>query len=198
MRKNILGVFEGMDAAGKSEVSRLVAKELGAEYLETPLPEFQEVRRYVDSHAPEIGKFLFYISTNLDASEYLRERIKETSIISARYFHTSFIDFSTRFNLTLEEAWDLVPVNPSDFFQPDITILLCVSPEVQRQRLIDRNRGNHTATDLLCLTQTEYRNEINDKYLKCAETLDWPKIDTSYNTTEQTVQECVTLFEKLK
>ena len=86
MRKKFI-VIEGVDGSGKSEAGRIVSNMLGALYIESPLPEFKLVREYIDEYSSPVGRFLFYLSTNLDLSRVIKNNLESQDVICARYYY---------------------------------------------------------------------------------------------------------------
>lgn len=199
MRKGKIFVYEGTDGSGKSIVSSLAAQRLGMLHLETPTDEFREVRKYIDRHTPEIGQFLFYMSTNIDVSRKFEELAeKGIDTICTRYYLSSLVDFSSRMNISVDDLLMKLPIDEKEFYVPDYTILLLVNEEAQRERINHRNRGANMATDELCLSDNQYRKNITEKYLDLAEKNKWHVIDTSFMTIEQVVDASVNHIKGLR
>ena len=53
-------VIEGLDGAGKSEVSKKVARALGITHLESPIDPLKEIRTEIDENLCSKGRFYFY------------------------------------------------------------------------------------------------------------------------------------------
>ncbi len=194
MDKGKLIVFEGVDGSGKSHVSKLVAESLGAQHIESPLDEFQQVRKYVNANTPQKGQLFFYLATNLDLSNYLEKTVQEKEVVCARYYHSSIVDYSARQDISSNALMEQYSISDSDFFQPDLTILLYVNQDEQRNRINKRNRGVNTASDKLCLENDEYRTKITGKYLKIANERSWNVIDTSNMSIDAVVAESLRII----
>ena len=115
-------VIEGMDGAGKSEVSARVAARLGAMHLESPIKAFKEIRQYVDANLCDKGRFLFYLASNLDLSRYTRKKREIQSIVCARYFYSTIIGYASRQGLDIKEFYKNLPVESDEFEVPNLTI----------------------------------------------------------------------------
>jgi len=94
-------VFEGVDGSGKSEVSKTVSNILGSYYIESPTLEFKSIRKYIDDYSSPIGRFLFYMTTNLDLSRIIEDKLKFQDVICARYYYSTLIGYSAFNHFTL-------------------------------------------------------------------------------------------------
>jgi dTMP kinase len=197
-KRNRFILFEGVDGAGKSIVSEEVSKSLCSTFIESPTDQFGDVRKYVNSHTPMMGQFLFYMATNLDLSNTVKEKLEDNNVVCARYYFSSIVDYSARLGITPEEMMDKLPVTDNDFIQPDLTILLYVNETEQRNRINGRNNGVNTHSDELCLNNQEYRRKITDGYLGLAEKKNWKVIDTSDIGIEEVVSRSIQCIGELK
>ena len=192
MRKRFV-VFEGVDGAGKSVVSKRVADALGhgVLHLDSPLPAFRQIRDYVDQYSSPAGRFLFYLASNLDLSRLVGEKLPTHDVLCARYYFSTLVGYSVRSGINISELMTRIPVSHDDFRRPDLTILLYVNADEQERRIAKRNQGINSLTDALCLTSEDYAGRLSATYLDVAEKMQWMVIDTSYMTLDEVVSRCI-------
>lgn len=188
-----LTVFEGIDGAGKSIVSKNVAERLGAIYMESPSDEFQNIRKHINANTPTYGQFLFYLGTNYDLSNKLSKM--DEDVICARYCYSTFVDYSIKLGLPMDEMIDMY-TKSEDLIVPDRTILLTVNSKEQKRRINYRNQGINTHTDDLCLNDSIYREEVKTRYIDAANKNNWHVIDTSYLNIDQVVSKSIEIITK--
>ncbi len=184
-------VFEGVDGAGKSEVSKLVAKKLGALHLESPTSPFSSIRRHVDDNLCDKGRFHFYMASNFDLSLKISDKIKSNSIICSRYFHSTVVGFASRQNLDIENVYKTSLTTKNDFLFPDLTIFLNVNKDTQRKRIVSRASSNNSKSDYMCFENEEYRERLFKNYKYVSEKENWYSIDTSLMSISEVVNECI-------
>lgn len=184
-------VFEGVDGAGKSEISARVAAKLGAIHIESPGEPFKQIRGYVDDNLNGKGRFLFYLSSNLDLSRCIREKTESETIVCARYFFSTIIGYASREGLSVEKLYESLPVSSDDFLKPDLTIFLYVNEDVQRSRINLRDSSDNSAGDYKCIEDQHYRKMLFDNYIYVSEKESWSCIDTSLMSIDEVVDTCV-------
>lgn len=184
-------VFEGVDGAGKSEVSSRVATQLNAIHLESPIGEFKNIRKHVDASLNDTGRFLFYLASNFDLSEYVRNQRKLETVICARYFHSTMIGYASRQGINIDDFYRTLSISLESLERPSKTIFLYVNETTQRDRIKSRGQENNSPTDYKCLNDKKYRKTLFDNYKKVAENENWLCIDTSYISIESTVSACI-------
>lgn len=189
--KNKFIVLEGVDGSGKSEVGRIVSKKLFALNIESPLPEFNLIRKYIDENSSPIGRFLFYLSTNLDLSRVIDIKTSSRDVVCTRYYYSTLIGYAARTRSNLDNLIKSIPISDEDFYQPDMTILLYVNRFEQKKRINKRNKGINSGSDELCLYNEDYGINLAEKYLETARNKKWVVIDTSHLTIDEVVQECL-------
>jgi dTMP kinase len=184
-------VFEGVDGAGKSTVSKLVADRLSASHLESPVNEFKKIRKFVESTLCEKAKLFYYLASNFELSNYVREKRLIQPVVCARYFHSTLIGHASRKYLNVESFCEGMPVSPDDFEAPDLTIFLSLSEDEQRARIISRGASNNSKKDHKCLDDRLYRHYLFRNYVAVAKKENWLVIDTTSMAVEQVVDTCI-------
>src|SRR5882762_7072766 len=111
-------VLEGIDGAGKSTVSRRLAKAIGAKLYRTPPPGFSATRRIIDADAELPSRFLFYLSSVVYASEAIRKLIRQQHVVCDRYLVTT-----VAYHRAMGLALDLNLQN-FNLIEPDFTFFL--------------------------------------------------------------------------
>jgi thymidylate kinase len=98
-------------------------------------------------------------------------------------------------SVSVDELMAKYSVSHNQFYQPHAGILLTVSPEEQRRRILFRNGENLTDSDKNCVLDDSYRSNINLKYLLIAKQFDWRVIDTTQKGLNEIVSECVKIVK---
>lgn len=184
-------VFEGVDGSGKSEISKIVSDILETDYLESPTLEFKSIRKYIDDYSSPIGRFLFYMATNFDLSRIVEEKVKFQNVICARYYYSTLIGYSARSGKSVNDLMSNLSISDEDFYQADLTILLYVNRDEQKNRINNRNKGINSSSDERCLYDENYGKNLAEKYLMAAKKMNWLIIDTSNMTMDEVVKECI-------
>lgn len=184
-------VLEGVDGSGKSEISARLAKKFNATHIESPIGAFKTIRQHVDDALNDTGRFLFYLASNFDLSEYVRNKRKDEMVICARYFHSTMIGYASRQGLKVEDFYKNLPVSLESLEQPSKTIFLYVSESVQRDRIESREFQGNSPTDRKCLMDVNYRKILFDNYCAIAEKEGWFYIDTSTLSIDGVVSACI-------
>jgi len=184
-------VFEGVDGAGKSTVSRRVADRLGALHLESPVNEFRKIRGFVENTLCEKGKLFYYLASNFELSSHVRESRLIQPVVCARYFRSTLIGHASRKYLDVEDFCETIPVSSGDFERPDLTIFLSLSEDAQRERISSRGASHNSKKDHRCLDDSVYRGYLFRNYAAVARREGWLVIDTTSMTEESVVDACV-------
>lgn len=184
-------VFEGVDGAGKSTVSRLVADSLGASHLESPINEFGKIRKFVVDNLSENGKFFYYLASNFELSSYVRANRMTKPIVCSRYFHSTLIGHASRQYLNIEDFCKHLPVSQVEFEAPDLTIFLSLTEDAQRSRINARSASENSGNDHKCLNDKRYRDCLFRNYASVADRENWLVIDTTSMEVENVVNTCI-------
>ncbi|MGW1006463.1 hypothetical protein [Streptomyces sp. NPDC002520] len=128
-------MLEGLSAVGKSTVSPLLAERLDATLIPTLLPEFETVRKGVDSTRLVMPRLHFWMMTNYAVSETVRECIHSgQDVVVESYFYRTLATHAALGTSQLPE------INWDHALAPDVTVLLTVDEPVRQRRLVDRDR----------------------------------------------------------
>lgn len=184
-------VFEGVDGAGKSQVSALVAERIGAIHLESPIGKFKDIRTYVDDNLDEKGRFLFYLASNFDLSNFVRQKTIVKPVVCSRYFHSTIIGYASRQQVKIDDLYKNPPVSLSDLKKPDITFFLYVDESTQISRISAREPTFNSKTDHKCLSNSDYRGILHQNYYNVSLSEGWFFIDTTRMSVNDVVSLCV-------
>ena len=184
-------VFEGVDGAGKSEVSARVSEKLGAVHLESPTGSFREIRQEVDDQLPDKGRLFFYMASNFHLSRQVETQRENNTVICSRYFHSTFIGYAARNQIPINDIYESFHYSPCDFILPNLTIFLYVSEEVQRSRIQSRSSSDNSRLDNLSISDDEYRKRLFANYVCVAEREGWVRIDASLPSVDDVVESCI-------
>lgn len=191
-------VFEGVDGAGKSEVSKIVAEKLGAIHLESPTTPFSSIRNHVDKKLSDKGRFYFYMASNFDLSEKILTTLRSKSIVCARYFHSTVIGYASRQNIDIESVYKSINVTREDLINPHLTIFLNVNEDTQRKRINGRGLSENSQSDYKCLENERYRERLFRNYKYISEKEGWHIIDTSAMSISEVANECISVINNYK
>jgi dTMP kinase len=192
-------VFEGVDGAGKTEISTLVAKKLKGLHLESPTGRFRELRKYVDDNLCDNGRFHFYLASSYELSNKVDEsKSSYPAIICARYVHSTIIGYASRQNINIENAYETILGEFNGIGQPDLTIFLDVDLDAQRLRITSRADNVNTKNDYMCLTNDIYQKRLSDNYRYVQIKENWHYIDTSAKTIDEVVDLSIELINGIR
>jgi dTMP kinase len=190
-------VFEGVDGAGKSQVSTLVAERIGAIHLESPIGKFKDIRTYIDDNLDEKGRFFFYLASNFDLSNFVRQETLVKPVVCSRYFHSTIIGYASRQQVKIDDLYKNPLVSLTDLKKPDITFFLYVDEPTQIDRISAREPTCNSKTDYKCLNSSDYRKILHQNYYNVSLSEGWFFIDTTRMSINDIVNLCVDeIFKK--
>lgn len=169
--------FEGLSGVGKSTISKLFAKKIGANLIGTISQPFLELRKTLDCPMASIhARFLFYFAAVLEGEKSLRIALKSGTVVVESYLYRT-IAFHRGMGSNIEISI------PKDILLPNIVFYLtCEEKERQRRRT---KRGKHeTYWDCLAEKNT---NKILLEYQR----FDMVQINTTNLTPEQVVDKLI-------
>jgi len=125
-------VIEGADGCGKTTLCAVLAERLGATTYTTPPRKYLLMKEQVDKSASDEEHYRFYRDGIYDASNEITEMLRNGGkVISDRYWLTTY---------TYHQVMG-VEVSKEDFasvIQPDLTVLLSLTYDVQVKRILHR------------------------------------------------------------
>lgn len=132
-------VVEGMDATGKTTLTEVLEKKLGAARYFTPPHSVAHLRPFFDN-LPEIVRRAYYCMGNYIVADSIREECQKRPVIMDRFWHST-----TAYGIANETSEDDLPEVghpvyqwPSDLLKPTLVLFLTVSEEIRKQRLVGR------------------------------------------------------------
>ncbi len=134
--ENIFINLEGGDGCGKSTICSLLAETISAFELHTPLPPFDEYRKHLDSECDLTARYLFYITTLIEASREIEEKLNTGNVVCDRYLVST-----TSHHKHMGVDIDLINVEKLPIVRPDIIICLLVSDKERKRRMEKRGES---------------------------------------------------------
>jgi thymidylate kinase len=127
-------VLEGLAGVGKSTIAPLLAAALDADLVETQLPEFTQVRNYVDEQRLVNARLHFWLMANYAVSDVVRSRLRAgRDVVIESYFYRALATHAAMGARPVPVVdWDGVVV-------PDLAIELTLREPLRQQRLVERD-----------------------------------------------------------
>ncbi|MCB9232628.1 MAG: deoxynucleoside kinase [Bacteroidia bacterium] len=194
MKKNKFIVFEGLDACGKSTISKRFAQE-NQMVLMGALPS--EIKSWLpkiaSTHAPEATFSYFTLCNLLRAAEINESLQNGKGIVLDRFYYTSFSYHKALLNGSLPESIKKV-YNFESLPKPDLVIFLDVPQHVRQSRIQERGGELQWYGDKVSM-----ETDLTSTYFRLFEDLgvNVLRVDNHKNTVEQTMQIINTAFEEL-
>lgn len=190
--KPLFIVVEGLDATGKTTLTKSLAAQYQAEPLKCP-PQLtaellgDNVRAHFDGREPTVRR-AYYRAANLLASEQALRMIKEhgKAVVMDRYW-PSTVAFSHDEGL-LDQWMD--GSYPPELLVPDLLILLTVDEEARVRRLAGRG-APATLEEESIAAQQAYRDGILTAYRR----FEVVEIDTSELTADEVLQAALDIVQ---
>jgi len=172
-------VFEGLDGAGKTTLSKALASDLNALYIATPPPLLgaKIIRNIMDEQASLKTRFLYYLLANSFVSDKIREARRSRDVVCDRYIHSTLVIHQ------LLEVGVTINLNSLRLEQPDISFFIFTSDEDERRRRIE-NRGKKTKYDIMKEDKV-FRRRYIDYFQRKPEFI---FIDTSHENEEGSLE----------
>ena len=124
--------IEGIDCTGKSTVSKLLAAQNDSVLYMTPPKSIYAKRDEIDAKASPFDHYRFYLDGVYTASKEIWDFLAlGKDVVCDRYWLTTYV-----YHIVMG-----VSVNIDDFSnitQPDLTVLLLVSSDIQAKRFLER------------------------------------------------------------
>lgn len=179
-------VIEGIDGAGKTDVSKCVGESLGAVVMATPAPPYSDIREALDDALKEnlVARHLFYLSSVAFASGQIMKLRETKDVICVRWVYTT-------------EAFHLAAGSPVridvaalELQKPTHAFLLTISDEKERIRRVSK-RGVSLHDQLL-----QRDKELRHRYLELLNQYSFCTIDTTMRTQKEIADEILKIILK--
>lgn len=124
--------IEGIDASGKTTVSKLLAGQMEAVLYKTPPKQLVSKRDEIDANASPKEHYLFYLNGVQIASKEIWDMVASgKNVVCDRYWLSTYV-----YHVVMGLAVDINDF--ANITKPDLTILLLVSSDIQMKRFLDR------------------------------------------------------------
>ncbi|KAK2502927.1 hypothetical protein MC885_012749 [Smutsia gigantea] len=158
--------IEGLDATGKTTVTRSVAESLQAVLLKSPPACVSQWREIFDDEPTIIRRAFYSLGNYIVASEIAKESTTSPVIID-RYWHST-----AAYAIAAEVSGGLQHLPPAhhpiyqwprDLLKPDLVLLLTLSPEERMQRIEGRGL-ERTKEEAELETNSVFRQKVEVSY----------------------------------
>jgi dTMP kinase len=171
-KRHKLIVIEGISGSGKTEISKRLAKALKARYYITPAGMFRKHRPTADKTLSLEARFLYYLSSVVQASWEITKLLEKKDVICDKYIWST-ICYHTVFGLKVHMPKHL------KIRKPDHTFLIVCDDDKRVSRL--RKRGPIKDMDQFNVRQemerrclVEFRKHLDTVIENCTEDPDEP------------------------
>lgn len=169
-------ILEGLDGTGRSTVSSLVAQEIGATHVATPMEPYASRRpKFKTETWNPLESFQFYLESVKDASGKIKEFCVARPVVCDRYIASTYA-YHTGMGLDPEKA--MAMIREADLFQPTIGFQLDGTDAELSRRLTERGSKP---------LKSEWTAKIRNAYRVFGYTL----IDTTNLNIERVVEEII-------
>jgi len=158
--------IEGLDATGKTTVSRSVSDSLKAVLLKSPPACISQWRKIFDDEPTIIRRAFYSLGNYIVASEIAKESTKSPVIVDRYWQSTATYAIATEVTGGLQH---LPPAHhpiyqwPRDLLKPDLVLLLTVSPE-ERMHRIERRGMERTREEAELEANSIFRQKVEVSY----------------------------------
>ncbi|XP_050388609.1 UMP-CMP kinase 2, mitochondrial isoform X2 [Patella vulgata] len=157
-------VVEGLDGAGKTTLTGILQKKLGAVLYCTPPPIIGHLRKHFTS-LPEIIARAYYQVGNCIVARQILEECQSKAVIMDRYWHsTAAYGIANETSLT-----DMPPAGhctynwPPSLLKPNIVLFLSVTEETRQKRMTNRH-GEMTFEEKVLDSDIVFRKRLYEAY----------------------------------
>nr|XP_058143907.1 UMP-CMP kinase 2, mitochondrial isoform X2 [Dasypus novemcinctus] len=159
-------VIEGLDATGKTTVTRSVSDSLNAVLLKSPPSCLGQWRKIFDDEPTIIRRAFYSLGNYIVASEIAKESIHSPVIVD-RYWHsTATYAIATEVSGGLQHlppAHHSIYQWPKDLLKPDLVLLLTVNP-VERMKRIEGRGMEKTKEEAELEANSVFRQKVEVSY----------------------------------
>lgn len=162
--------LEGVDAVGKTEVSKSLAARLGYQYYKSPGGQFAAVRDLVDQDVDPLTRYFFYRAATQHDSRQIRNLLETSGVVCDRYIYSTFA-FHGAMDTQIQPLFEL-----TQLVMPDHTFVLTAREEIRACRLRERPE----------VKELEHNQPLQRQTDRIFKTFGHPVIDTSELSVEET------------
>lgn len=157
-------VVEGMDATGKTTLTKILEDRLSAVRFYTPPPSIEHLRKAFD-RLPELVRRAYYSIGNYIVAMEISKECKDRAIVMDRYWHST-----AAYGIANESSTGDLPVCghsvyqwPGDLLRPTAVLFLTVGEKIRKQRL--QGRGIEKTFEEQSLDKDQlFRQRLCDSY----------------------------------
>lgn len=124
--------LEGVDAVGKTEVSKQLAEKLGYQYYKSPGGLFASARSIVDDDVDPLTRYFFYRAATQHDSKKISQMLATTGVVCDRYIYSTFA-FHAAMDAKIQSLFEV-----TGLLVPDHTFVLTAREEIRAARLCQR------------------------------------------------------------
>ncbi|XP_033762619.1 UMP-CMP kinase 2, mitochondrial-like [Pecten maximus] len=182
-------VVEGMDATGKTTLTKILKDRLTAVRFYTPPPPIEHLRKVFD-RLPELVRRAYYSIGNYIVAMEISKECKERAVVMDRYWHST-----AAYGIANESSAGDLPGRghsvyqwPTDLLRPTAVLFLTVGEEIRKQRL--QGRGIEKTFEERSLDKDQlFRQRLCDSYRQM-ENPSLVEVDAS-GTVEEVVKSAI-------
>lgn len=178
---NLFICLEGVDAVGKTEVSKCLAIKMGYQYYKSPGNPFAAVRGIVDNDIDPLTRYFFYRAATQHDSRVLTEMLEVSGVVCDRYIYSTFA-FHGAMDNHIQSLFEL-----TQLVMPNNTFLLSAREDVRERRLRERLDPKALELNLALQRQAE----------RIFKTFGHPIIDTSDTSVEEATNLILKSLERI-
>ncbi|GAA3368788.1 hypothetical protein GCM10020367_08560 [Streptomyces sannanensis] len=128
-------VLEGVSGVGKSTLTRVLAKRLGAATIHTLPKPHNDLSPAVNGQLRPLPQFAFYLSGLLHASDVIREALADGPVIADRYVSSVMACHAAVNRVDLDQVKLLIAPFRPYLLAPDATFYLVSSDQSLQERM---------------------------------------------------------------
>ncbi|MEV1082169.1 thymidylate kinase [Streptomyces sp. NPDC050211] len=141
-------VLEGVSGVGKSTISRLLAKQLGATAIHTLTDPHTGWSNVVNQEMRPLPQFAFYLSGLLNASDAIRQYLAVGPVVADRYASSVMACHAAVNGVGLDQVKELISPFGPYLVEPDATFYLLSSDNSLKERMGTKTDVKQDDTDL--------------------------------------------------
>ncbi|MFF4602714.1 dTMP kinase [Streptomyces sp. NPDC001339] len=154
-------VLEGVSGVGKSTLTRLLAKRLGATAIHTLPQPHTSLSPAINAQLRPLPQFAFYLSGLLHTSDLVREALSRGPVVADRYASSVLACHAAVNGVGLNQVKELFAPFKPYLLVPDATFYLTSSNHSLKQRMGTKTDVKQDDTDLLTVPGRLARLQAN-------------------------------------